>query len=134
VKIVVTGEADEEMAYAALDILHAITPVTMLIETGGPRAELWARFWAEENGVQVRTVRDDTPTRTSIEVFKERPKYVLAFPFYDLGLIRRAKTRGVQVGFAEIRQAVVKPGDCAAEVHAAQEGDDQEVWGGLGEE
>lgn len=108
------------MAYAALDVTHALVPITMIIETGGAQAELWARFWAEENNVPVKTVRDETPVKTAVKVFREKPSYVFAFPFYDLGIVRRARTRGVQVGFAEIRQKVVEQGELSSHQDAPE--------------
>jgi hypothetical protein len=101
-RVLVTGDADEEMVYAALDVIHAITPVSMVIECGGPRAELWARFWAEDNEVKFRTVREDTPVRTATEAFRLNPGYVLAFPWPDMPLIDKATRKGVQIGYASI--------------------------------
>jgi hypothetical protein len=101
-RIVVTGDADEEIVYAALDILHAITPVTMVIECGGPHAELWARFWAEDNDVKVRTIREHTPVSTASKAFSYNPVYVLAFPWPSMAIIDKATRKGVQVGYASI--------------------------------
>jgi hypothetical protein len=101
-KIIVTGDSDEEMVYAALDVLHAITPVTMVIECGGPHAELWARFWAEDNGVKFKTVREETPIRTASKAFSYNPGYVLAFPWPAMPIIDKATRKGVQIGYAYI--------------------------------
>lgn len=104
-RIVVTGDADEELVSAALDMLHIIQPITEIVEAGDVRAGLMARFWAEDHNVPVVTVRGETPNQTAIQVFKLKPKYVLAFPWYDVAISIYAERRGVQIGYAEVRDA-----------------------------
>jgi hypothetical protein len=118
--IIVTGDADEEMVYAALNVIHAVTPISVLIETGGPRAELWARFWAEDNNVEVETIREETPYLSAIEAFKLRPRYVLAFPWFNLSLVNVAKRRGAQICYAQIRGEMDASGAQEAEGHAGE--------------
>jgi hypothetical protein len=124
VKVVVTGIVDEEMVNIALDTIHYMTPITLIIEAGEAGAGLSARFWAEDHGVPFTTIRSETPVRTAVEVFKLRPDYVLAFEWYNLHLINRAKVRGVQVGLAEVRTPVDPAGSGPS---PRDEGDGQDL-------
>jgi hypothetical protein len=104
-KVLVTGDADEEITNTALDLFHLISPIELVIELGGKSAELNARFWADDNNVPVVTVREKTRLQTATEALKYKPNYVMAFPWYSVAVTDRAKRRGIQVGYVEIRDA-----------------------------
>jgi hypothetical protein len=106
VRVLVTGEADEEITRVALDLFHLIRPIKLVIETGGKTAELYARFWADDNDVPVETIREKTKATTAIEAFKLKPTCVLAFPWPELSIVDRAKRTSVQVCRAEIKDRV----------------------------
>lgn len=53
-RLLVTGPRDLKdyyLVHEVLDGIHAVTPITVLIEGGAPGTDRFARRWAEERGV-----------------------------------------------------------------------------------
>lgn len=92
---------------AALDALHARSPVSVLVQGGAPGADSLARWWALHAGVCCITVQADWathgpaagPIRNQRMLDECRPALVVAFPGGrgTADMVRRARAAGVPV-------------------------------------
>lgn len=106
--VLVTGGRDyrdKVFVYAALDELHAVHPIRVLVEGGYRGADRLARAWANSRGVSVYTIEADWdaygslagPRRNLQMLIEARPDVVMAFPG-DRGtrdMVKKAKIAGV---------------------------------------
>jgi len=80
--------SDREKLFAALDAIHAATPVTVVIHGGASGTDALAGAWATERGIMVQVFEADWPShgraagpiRNQAMLLEGRPDLVVAFP------------------------------------------------------
>lgn len=102
--LAVTGKADEEDVETVLDTYHGMFGIKKIVELGDPDAGMIARFWAEDRGIDVVTVRKETRFEACRSVMRRRPDAIVAFPDASMALVSRAYVNGVQVCDVEVRE------------------------------
>ena len=81
----------KDVLFAALNALHARSPIAWVIQGGGPGAAALAGAWASQTpgirqllfitGAGVNVPATETPMQRSVRMFKMgKPDYVVAFP------------------------------------------------------
>lgn len=89
--VIVTGSRDwngYKTLSCHLDTVHALTPITLLVEGGARGADDLAALWANKNGIQVKTYPADWqahgkaagPIRNREMLLAHRDALVIAFP------------------------------------------------------
>lgn len=99
--------ADAERVDRILKMVHAKRPITILIEGGAAGADRLSRYWAERNGISIKTYEADWkthgkgagPIRNQLMIDDAKPDGVLAFPGGrgTSDMIKRARAAGLKV-------------------------------------
>lgn len=114
-RLLVTGPRDLKdyyLVHEVLDGIHAVTPITVLIEGGAPGTDRFARRWAEDRGVATDPCPVDHaldgpwpaagPRRNARMLRKKKPDRGLAFvadpPTRETAdMVRKMKRGGLEV-------------------------------------
>jgi hypothetical protein len=102
--------ADDEDVELVLNTYHDIRGIRKIIELGDPDAGMTARFWAEDRGIEVVTVRKETRFEACKSVMRRRPDAVVAFPDASMALVSRAFVSGVQVCEVRVNEGLHSSG------------------------
>ena len=109
-KVLVTGGRDyanKDRVFKELDEIHAITPISLLVQGGALGADTLAKEWAKSREVSFKTVYADWkkhgraagPIRNSKMLKDYSPNLVVAFPGGrgTNDMIMKSKNAGVRV-------------------------------------
>lgn len=108
-KVLVTGGTlfrDRDWLWAGLDLLHSMSPITLIIEGGAIGADCFAKEWAERRGVPIHTEDAEWekfgkaagPIRNS-KMAQMKPDVVLAAPGHKgtASMVEIAAAHGLRV-------------------------------------